>query len=183
VLNKADRDKVVLIEQSFAPGWQLVEPAEPYERTQNVLRFKVSVPALETIRQVVQLERVGDVSIALTNLPLDQIEFYMRGRSIAPELLAALGRVVELRRKLDEAVQGRQQLEQLIQEAASEQGRVRENIRALPQNADAYKRQVTKLDTLETELERLRARSGEVRAAEETARRLLEDFLLNLEVG
>jgi hypothetical protein len=33
------------IEQGYGPGWTLLEPKEPFERTQNLFRFKVEVPA------------------------------------------------------------------------------------------------------------------------------------------
>jgi hypothetical protein len=182
VKNKSNKDKAVILEQSYTDDWKLVEPKEPYERTQNLLRFKIAAPPAKTVTYKVQLERIADQSVALTELGLDQIRFYLSSRVISAEVKEALERVIALRTELDNASRKRALLEQKVNEAAQEQGRIRENIKTLPQNTDAYKRQVTKLDTLESQIEELRGQIAEARADEEAKRKALQDYLLGLNV-
>lgn len=182
IKNKAEKDKSIILEQPYSDAWKLIQPKEPYERTASLLRFKTSAPAGQTVKQVVQLERTGDTSVALSNLALDDIQIYMRSKSVSNKVAEALGKVAELRVKLDEHTRGRQQLETRIKEATDEQARVRQNVGTLPSGSDAYKRQVAKIDSLETELERFRADLASIRAAEEQARKALEQYLLALDV-
>lgn len=182
VKSKRDRERIVLIEQPYGDEWKLLEPPEPYERAPGLSRFKVVVPAGQTVAQKVKLEQVIDQSVALGNLGLDQIRFYLRSRVISPAVKKALEQVVVLRTELDRVARQRQQREQEVKEQVAEQARVRENLRTLEKNTDAYRRQLKKFDEIETRIEQLRTQIAELRADEEQKRRALEDYLLSLNV-
>ncbi len=182
VKNKADKQRTVLIEQPYGDEWNLLEPEKPYERAPGLSRFKVIVPAGKTMTQKVTLERVSDQSIALANVGLDQIRYYLRSRVISPAVKEALQKVIASRTDLDRTVREREQREREVNEQVAEQARVRENLRTLQQNTDAYRRQLEKFDEIETQIEKLRARVAELRTQEEQQRRALEDYLLSLNV-
>jgi hypothetical protein len=182
VKNKADKEKKVILEQPFSEDWKLIEPKEPYERTPSILRFKVTAPGQKTVAQRVMLERVADQTVALSELDFETIRFYLRSKVISQKVRDALERVVALRTELGEATRKRAALEQQVNEAAAEQGRVRQNIGSLPDNSDARKRQVKKLDDIETQIEGLRSQIAEARGVEETKRKALEEYLVNLNV-
>ncbi|MFQ5806871.1 MAG: hypothetical protein ACE5I3_10515 [Phycisphaerae bacterium] len=182
VKSKSDRERTVLIEQPYGDEWKLLEPKEPYERAPGLSRFKVVVPAGETVTQTVKLEQVTDQSVALGNLGLDQIRFYLRSRVISPAVKEALEKVVALRTALDRVARQRQQAQRDVNEQVAEQARVRENLRTLQKNTDPYRRQLEKFDEIETQIEKLRTKIAELRTDEEQKRRGLEDYLLSLNV-
>lgn len=183
IKNKAEREKTLLLEQPYSDDWTLVKPAEAYERTQNLLRFEVALPPGETIEFPVELERVGDQTVALVNLDVERIKFYLRMRTLTPEIRQALERLVELRARLDDLRTQREDLERQVQTAVEEQARIRENLRTLPQNTDSYKRQLEKFDELETRIGTLREQIEQAREDEQRQRNELNEYLLNLNIG
>jgi hypothetical protein len=182
VKNKNDKQRTVLLEQPYSDQWKLLEPSEPYERAPGLSRFKVDVPAGGTKSQVVKLEQVADQSVALTNIDSDQIRFYIRSRVISLPVKQALQRVVELQDALARVRQQREQAERDVNEQVAEQGRIRENLRTLDRNTDAYRRQLEKFDDIETRIENLRKRITELRADENQKRGALNDYLRSLNV-
>jgi hypothetical protein len=182
VKSKSDKDRTVLIEQPYGDEWELKEPTEPYERAPGLSRFKVVVPARKTVTQTVRLEQVTDQSVALGNVGLDQIGYYLRSRVISPGVEEALQKVIALRTELDRIARERQQGERDVNEQVEEQARVRENLRTLQKNTDPYGRQLEKFDEIETQIEKLRNRIAELRREEEQKRQALEEYLLSLNV-
>lgn len=182
VKNKSDKQRTVLIEQPYGDEWKLLEPSEPYERAPRLSRFKVVVPASETKKQTVKLEQVTDQSIALTNINSERIRYYLRSRVISSAVKKALERVVALQTELEQARRERQAHERDVNEQVSEQARVRENLKVLQKNTDAYRRQLEKFDRIETQIEQLRQRITELRLLEEQKRRALDEYLLTLNV-
>ena len=182
VKNKADKQRTVLLEQPYSEDWKLITPKEPYERTRNLLRFKVEVPAKESTSYKVQLERVAEQRLALLGAEMDVIRFYLRARVISPAVKEALEKLVKLRAELSDATRQRTKLEQALDEVIKDQKRIRENLRALPKNTDPYQRQLTKFDELETRIEQQRDQLAAARKTEEQMRKALETYLLRLNV-
>ncbi|MGD8454182.1 MAG: hypothetical protein PVJ57_20400 [Phycisphaerae bacterium] len=182
IKNKMDRARSVLLEQAYSDDWTLLEPAEPYERTPNLLRFQVEVPASETATYKVKLERVASQSLRLERSGLDDIRFYLRSRVISPAVKEALERIIAMRTELDQLARARENLERSVNETVEEQARVRENLKTLPQNTDSYAAQIKKFDELERQIGDLRGKIDEARAAEEQQQQTLEAYLLSLEI-
>ncbi|MCK4342730.1 MAG: hypothetical protein KAY37_13515 [Phycisphaerae bacterium] len=182
IKNKSDKDRTVLIEQPHSEEWKLVEPKEPYERTRNLLRFKVGVPAEQTVPFPVRLERVADQHLTLSNAGLDQIRLYLRARVISPAVQEALEKVTALRVELDDVARRRVALERERDEVVRDQARIRENLKTLDKNTDAYRRQLKLFDEVDARIARLGRDIGEAREKEEQKRKALENYLLSLNV-
>jgi len=180
--NKRDRDRVVLLEQPYSEEWKLMEPKEVYEQTPELLRLKVLTPAGETVAQTVRLERIADQSIILTNVGLDDIRHYLRASVITPAVKAALEKVVELRLALEETSRRRARLERQREEDVAEQARIRENLKTLDRNSDAYKRQLEEFDEVDERIGKQRELIHAARDEEEQRRGALEDYLRSLNV-
>ncbi|MEP0842691.1 MAG: hypothetical protein HRF43_08260 [Phycisphaerae bacterium] len=183
VRNKDHKDRTLLIEHPFAQGWKLVEPKEPFERTADLLRFKLPVAAGKEAALTVRMENLVDQSVALSEVGLDAISVYLRSAEMTPAVAEALKKVSALRTELDDAARQRGQREKEVKEATDEQARVRENLKTLQQNSDPYQRQLKKFDDLETQIEQLRAEVATLRRSEEQKRQALSDYLSNLTVG
>ncbi len=182
IKNKADADKVLIIEQPYSDDWKLLEPKEAYERAPGLLRFKVSAPAGKQVAQVVRLERTIEQSLGLSDSAFDTIQYYLRARVISPKVREALERVVALRTELDAAVRARGELEKRRDEATTEQARIRENLKTLDRSTDAYQRQLRRFDEVDEQIVSLKGEIDAARAAEAQKRQALEQYLLGLEV-
>lgn len=182
IKNKADKDRTVLVEQAYSEGWTLVEPKEPYERTQELLRFKVAVPAQKTVTQNVRLERVMDQTVVLSNVGLEQIQFFLRTPVITPAVKSALEKVIALRNELEEVTRRRIRLEKQQEEAVAEQARIRENLRTLDKSTDAYQRQLKRFDEVDARIMELAKQVAAARDEQEQKQKALDAYLLSLNV-
>lgn len=182
VKNKADRPRTVILEQPYGDEWKLLVPDKPFERAPGLSRFKVELPAGETKSQVVKLERMMDETIILRNLPRERIEFYLSGRAVSSAVKKALQHVVELQEGVYQIRRQREQSERDTNEQVNEQSRVRENLKTLDKNSDAYKRQLQKFDEIETQIERLRRQTAELRTEEAKRQATLDEYLMGLDV-
>jgi FtsZ-binding cell division protein ZapB len=182
VKNKADKDRTLILEQAYSEDWKLIEPKEPYERTQNLLRFKVQVPASKTIAQNVVLERVADQSVILSSVGLDDIRIFLKAKVISPKVKEALEKIIALRTELDELTRQRTRLEKQHEEAVAEQARIRENLKTLDKSTDAYQKQLKAFDEVDGRITQCRQQIGTARDQEEQKRKALESYLLSLDV-
>lgn len=182
IRNKLDRAKDVLVEQPCGGGWELVAPAEPTERTANLLRFKVATPAKETKALTVKLERVADENIVLSSVGLDQVEVFLKASVLTAKVKEALGQVVALRTALDVASRRVGELEQQRKEAAEDQGRIRENLKTLDKSTDAYQRQLKRFDEVDAQINRLADEIATARQSETQRRQEVEAYLRELSV-
>jgi len=182
VKNKDSKDRTLVIEQPYSADWTLIEPKEPYERTQNLLRFKVTAPAGKTVSMPVKLERVADEAIMLAEMGLDNIQYYIRTTVISPKVKEVLQKVVEIRTEVDRLARERAKLENELKETTAEQARVRENLKTLDRNTDSYKRQMKIFDDQETQIGKLREQIASARKAEEQKRAELQAYLLSLDM-
>ncbi|MEW6197291.1 MAG: hypothetical protein AB1601_01310 [Planctomycetota bacterium] len=182
IKNKADKDRTVLVEQAYGEGWTLVEPKEPYERTQELLRFKVAVPAHKTVTQNVKLERVMDQTVVLSNVGLEQIQFFLRTPVITPAVKSALEKVISLRNELEEVTRRRIRLETQQEESIAEQARVRENLKTLDKSTDAYQRQLKRFDEVDARIMELAKQVAAARDEQEQKQKALDAYLLSLNV-
>jgi hypothetical protein len=182
VRNKGETDKVVILEQDTSDDWKLVEPKEPYERTSRLLRFKVNVPAGQTQSLTVRLENLRDEQIILSNLGGEQIEVYLRMKVVSERVREALGRVIQLRRELDDTKRQMDQINEQIAAIATEQSRIRENMKVLSQTSDVYRRYEKKFGEQETMVEKLRESLAHAQDRLREQTRALEQYLLSLDL-
>jgi len=182
VKNKGDATRTVILEQSMADHWTLIEPKEPHERTANMTRFRLDVPAGETKSLTVRFEYVRSDQLAVTNLGPDAIIAYVQMRAASERLKQALTRVIELRRALDETRREITQTSEDIRSITEEQARIRENMKVLDRTSDVYRRYEQKFGAQETQVETLRGRLGELRRREQQQNKALDDYILSLDL-
>ncbi len=183
VRNKDRTEKVVLVEQPWPDEWKLVEPKEPFERTRQLGRFRLTVAALQTATQRVRLERTASEGVSLGGMNDDQVGWYVRGSVVSKAVKDALEKVVAMRTDLGRTTRERELCEKGVTEAVGEQARIRDNLKTLAESSDAHRRQSQKFDAVETQIETLRKQLAELRAGEEQKRRALEDFINSVEVS
>lgn len=179
--NKDRKARTVIIEQPVFGEWKLIEPTEAYEKTSNLYRFKVAVAPNAVATQKVVLERTADEGIAILTSGLDTIDLYLRSRVISPAVKKALDEFIAKRTALDAVKRQLAEVEIQTRTIEQEQTRLRENIKALPDGSDIVKRYLTKLDTQETEIDKLRSQSTDLRKQVDTKQAELEQFVMGLQ--
>ena len=182
VKNKGEKPRDVIIEHLYDNAWTLVEPKEPFEKTDNLLRFRLAAKPNDTTRLPVRLERMGDTTVALSDTDFDNLRWYLKTSVMTPGIERAIERVIDLRTELSRLDRTLATAETSLNETQTEQGRIRDNLRVLPQNTDQYARQLQQFDAFESQIEELRRSVAEARKAREAKVRELETFLVSLNI-
>ncbi|HOS44443.1 MAG TPA: hypothetical protein PK794_12175, partial [Armatimonadota bacterium] len=174
------KDRKLIIEHPLQAGWELIEPEKADEKTNDLYRFVRQVPAAEGAKLAVVEERKAGETLAITGMNTDALVGYITTGKMSDRVKAAMQRVVEMQRRLNELRYQRNLAEQEINAITAEQNRIRSNMGALDRNSDLYKRYVAKLGEQETRIEKLRERIEELTQREGALRKELNDYVAGL---
>jgi hypothetical protein len=180
--NRSPQDRTLLIEHPIRPEFALVSAEKPVERTRDVYRFEVKVPAGKTVSFEVVEERAVVQQVVLTSSDDQTILRYVSGTVVSPALKDALAKAVELKRKLEATRQEITQAERQLKAITDDQARLRANMERVPKDSEAYKRYLKKFDEQETEIEKPQEQIKKLQAIEQQQRKAYEDYLSNLSV-
>jgi hypothetical protein len=181
--NKSDHDKTLLIEHPVRQGWKLVEPAKADETTEQVYRFKGTVPAGKQSKLAVKQEVITGQQIAILPTDIGQLEFYARTGEIPKEVRDALARAVSLKYALVDTQRQIAERQQRVNEITQEQARIRENMKTVASNSGYSERLLKKLDEQETRIEGLQKEVASLQQKLQGQQKELEDYLGSLNVG
>jgi hypothetical protein len=180
--NRSPQDRTLLIEHPFRPEFTLVTPQKPHERTREVYRFEVKVPAGQTASLEVVEERTVVQQVVLTNSDDQTVLRYVSGSTASPALKDAVARATELKRKLEATRREVAQAERQLKAIVDDQARLRANMERVPKDSEAYKRYLKKFDDQETQIEKLQDSIKALQVREQEQRAAYEDYLANLSV-
>jgi len=172
----------LLVEHPLEPGWKLVEPETPAEKTRDRYRFAVTAEPGTPATLVVAEERLVSQRVAITNLDDRAILVYGSAGPTSPAVKQALKDVLERKRRIGELARDRSRREQEIKAVSQEQDRIRQNMAQLDRASDLYTRYVQKFAAQEDRVETLRGEIAELQDNEQRARRDLDEMLSKLEV-
>jgi hypothetical protein len=181
--NKADRDKVLLIEHPFRPGWKLIDSPNPLETTDTWYRFRESIPAGNTRTLKVQEEIIQGETIAILASDLGQLEFYSRMGEIPPAVRDALVKAMSLKSIMVDTERQIKEQQRQLAEITQEQQRIRENMASVSQTSQYYTRLLSKLNDQETAIEKLQVEIEQLKHAYDRQREELETYLMTTTVG
>jgi hypothetical protein len=186
--NRSPHERVLLIEHPVRPGFTLVNPElddvrVPGERTRDLYRFQVKVPAGKTVTFEVVEERTVVVEVVLTDADDQTVLRYLSSAPPGGALRDALTKARELRGKLVATRRAIAQTERQLKRIVEDQARLRANMERVPKDSAAYQRYLKKFDEQETEIERLQEAVRRLQATEQEQRQAYEEFLANLNVS
>jgi hypothetical protein len=182
VMNRTEKDRTLLIEHPYRPEFHRISKQEPAERTREVYRFQVKVPAGKGTHLDVVEERDLRQDIALTNQDDQTVRYFLQQTVTSPRVKAALERALKLKHLWAGTQQELAHVQALLKEIVEDQARLRANVKELPEKAPAYKRYLDKFDKQETEIEGLQARIKQLQEAEQQQRTGYESYLAKLVV-
>ncbi len=175
--NKDDQARVVLIEQPLNPDWTLVQPAMADETTQNLYRFRVTVPAKSSGAFVSVTEQPMLESYGLVDTDVNFLLQWAGNGQLSEKLRASLKQIVEYRRRITNLQNRRAQAENEIKAIDAEQTRIRENMKTLDKGNALYNQYVKKLTDQESRIEALRAEIQRLQSEENETREQLRKYL------
>jgi hypothetical protein len=186
VRNQDDAARILVVEHPARGDWSLAKGSkEPEERSPRVNRFRLEVPPKATASLPVEEERTLNTSYEISNLGGDQIAIFVKRGTITPEMAEALRRITSQKAvvaKLEEEMENRQKdIERIVED----QGRLRENMKALRGSAEEkalLQRYTKQLDDQETQLETLRKKIRETEDQRDKANEQLEKMIDELQI-
>jgi hypothetical protein len=178
--------RALVIEHPARAEWQLAKGAkEPEEKAPGVNRFRVEVPSKATASLPVEEVRTLAANYELSNLNEDQIAVFVKQGTVTGEMAEALKKITAQKAvvaKLEEEMENRQKD---IDRIVEDQGRLRENMKALRGSAEEkalLQRYTKQLDEQETQLDVLRKRIKDTEAQRDKANEQLEKMVDELQI-
>ena len=186
VHNQDAATRTLVVEHPARVGWSLAKGAkEPEEKAPGIYRFRLEVPAKATASLPVEEARTLDVTYSISDLNTDQIELFVKTKTITPDMAQALQKIMDQKAvvaKLEEEMENRQKD---IDRIVEDQGRLRENMKALRGSAEEkalLQRYTKQLDEQETQLEALRKTIRDTEAQRDKANEQLEKMIDELQI-
>jgi hypothetical protein len=186
VRNQDAAPRALVVEHPSRMGWSLVKGAkEPEEKAPGTYRFRLEVPAKATASLPVEEMRTLDVTYSISALNAGQISLFVKNKTITPEMAEALEKIMDQKAvvaKLEEEMENRQKD---IDRIVEDQGRLRENMKALRGSAEEktlLQRYTKQLDEQETQLESLRKTIRDTEAQRDQANDQLEKRIEALQI-
>ena len=158
--NQTPHPRTVYVEHPVRARWELDDKATPKPdgKSQRFYRFKVELKPNETRELTVAEREEGRETYLLSNVTTEQIQLFFSRRYIDDATRAALQNILDLKARVAAAQSRVAAVDQETAEIGADQRRLRENISALTQTAEARQliaRYVQKADQQETRLEQL----------------------------
>src|SRR3984957_6058411 len=186
VKNQDDTARTLVIEHAARPDWKLIAGTrEPEERAPGTYRFRIDAPAKATSSLPVEESRTLDTVHQLSNLDDAQVQIFLRQRTITPDVAQALQKITAQKAvvaKLEEEMQNRQDD---IDKIVDDQGRLRENMKALRGSSEEkslVQRYTKQLEDQETQIEGLRKKIQDTEARRDKANEELQQMIDSLQL-
>jgi hypothetical protein len=180
VKNRAEHARTLIIEHPINPDWKLVAPEKPTERSRDMYRFQVEVPAGKSIAHAVVEEHVQAQHVALTGVEDRTIAMFLTSNVSSPAVKDALQKAMTLRQGLADIRRELDQLEARMKAITDDQARLRANLDKAPPTSATHKRYLEKFDAQETEIEKLQEKIMQKQEALEKQQKEYETYLATL---
>src|SRR5882762_2824549 len=184
--NQDASTRTLVIEHPARVDWQLAKGTkEPEEKAPGVYRFRVEVSSKASASLPVEEVRTLSTSFELANLNEEQIAVFVKQGTITGEMAEVLKRITVQKAvvaKLEEEMENRQKD---IDRIVEDQGRLRENMKALRGTAEEkalLQRYTKQLDGQETQLDALRKKIRDTEAQRDKSNGELEKMIEGLQI-
>ncbi|MCE9533462.1 MAG: hypothetical protein K8T89_20405 [Planctomycetes bacterium] len=182
ISNRSTTDRVLLIEHPNrkGQGFTFKGDNKPVEEAADVYRFQVPVASKKDLSYTVVEERSQGATIQLTNGQENQIRFVLSLNEASPELKTKLNEALGLKGKWDDIRREIENINKRITTITVDQNRIRQNLREVPKDSEAYKRYLEKFDVQEKEMDVLHAKLKTQQELEHVAKVSYETYLTTI---
>ncbi|HRJ49470.1 MAG TPA: hypothetical protein PKU91_02985, partial [Phycisphaerales bacterium] len=177
------RPRTLLVEHPRMSGWTLPEATNtprPVEKTDSLYRYELTLQPGKQAGLAVSQELTTHHSMGVFDLDLNWLVQQHQGGRMSKEAIDAVREAARRRGLLEEANRRIASLENTRREIEQDQGRLRENIRAVERASQLYTRYMTKLTEQEGTLDKLLTDLDTARSDSKRLQKDLEDFIASL---
>jgi hypothetical protein len=186
VKNQDDTARTLVIEHPARPDWKLIAGTrEPEERAPGTYRFRIDAPAKAASSLPVEESRTLDMVYQLSSLNDAQVEIFLRQRTITPDVAQALQKITAQKAVVAKFEEQMQNQQDDIDKIVDDQGRLRENMKALRGSSEEkslLQRYTKQLDDQETQIEGLRKKIQDTEARRDKANEALQQMIDSLQL-
>ena len=186
VRNEDTTPRTLIIEHPERPEWKLREDgAKPEEKAAGLYRFRLSVDPKKTERLVLNEAKPLYTQYELNLVTNDDIDLLLRQKSVNSDIEKAL-RTITAQKKVVVDFDGTiKEQQKAIDQIFADQGRLRENMKALKGSAEErtlLQRYTKQLDEEETQLDALRKRKQDTEAQQKLANAVLQNTIQEIQM-
>jgi hypothetical protein len=186
--NTGPEARRIIIEHPITQGSTLAEPKDHDEATAQAYRFTREIPAGSGSAEsasgefefIVREEIPLSERIVLVNLRPETLLSYSTNQEIPANIRSSLARVLELKRKAEDAEKARGETEARKNSSVTEQDRIRRNLEAAGNNTQQGQEYLRRLAGLDTDIDKLNADLEQQRLAAREAQAAYETYVQNL---
>ncbi|MBE0657267.1 MAG: carboxypeptidase regulatory-like domain-containing protein [Bryobacteraceae bacterium] len=156
--NEDSQARTVLVEHPVRPGYTMRNAPTPAETTPQWVRFRIPVAAKQTAELSIDEARPISNTFQLSGFSRNELNLFIRQKSISPEIQEMLSKIVAQRDKVTQAEATRNEHDNERTEIFEDQQRLRENMKSLkgsPEEKELLRRYTTRLNEQESRLEAL----------------------------
>ena len=184
VIHNSDTNtREVVVEHPVRQDWKLVDGLKPEETTASFYRFIVKVEANATAKLEVKEFRPDTSTVALSTLTPEQVSLFVTQRTITPDLEQAMRRILLKKAEIGGLETDMRVRQQEVESITADQGRVRENMKALkgtPEEKALVQRYTHQLDSQEDRLTALRDQIANLKQKRDSAGAELDHMIVDV---
>lgn len=175
----------VVIEHPLRSGWKLANDVKPEETSASFYRFLVKISASQTTTLKIDEVQPLDRTVALSSVTDDQIKIWFNDKTLKPEVMQSLRQIMDKKNEISALDHRTQALQVQITGINQDQGRLRENMKALKGSVEEkalVARYTRALNEQEDKLQTVRAEMARLDSARAEKRQQLDKMLQDLTV-
>ncbi|MGE5109229.1 MAG: carboxypeptidase regulatory-like domain-containing protein, partial [Acidobacteriaceae bacterium] len=166
----------VIIEHPVKEGWQLVDGLKPEESSPSFYRFRVKVEPNKTAELKVAEFSPEETQYVVSNLTPDQVALFVSEKALDPALEQSLRQVLRKKTEINSVDNEILNRRQEINRIGQEQGRLRENMKALKGSAEEKALVQRYVQQMNQQEDRLGALNGEIDKLEVQRQKLAREL-------
>jgi hypothetical protein len=178
--------RTLVVEHPARPEWKLREDSpKPEEKASGLYRFRLNVEPKKTERLVVNEAKPLYSQYELNAVTNDVIELLVRQKSINADIEKALRSITAQKKVVADFDAAIKEQQKAIDQIFADQGRLRENMKALKGSAEEktlLQRYARQLDEEETQLDALRRTKQDTEAQQKLANGVFYNMILELQM-
>jgi hypothetical protein len=186
VRSQEESSRALVVEHPARLGWKLKKGAQqPEEQAPGTYRFRVNIAAKAVAALSVEEVRLVSTTYQIADLGPDQIQLFLKNGTLTSEMAAALQHITAQKAVVEKLEQEMEDRQKDIDRIVDDQGRLRENMKALRGSAEEKAlllRYTKQLDNQETQLAGLRKRIQDTETQRDVANEKLEQMINDLQL-
>jgi hypothetical protein len=178
-VNNSGEEKRLVVEHPIS-GTTLVQPAQFSERTDSLYRFVTTLPKTGEFSFTVKEESPISEQVTLTQTRIETLMAYVSSGEIPAQVKTVLQRAIELRQQVDTARTALANMDSEKTRLISDQDRIRRNLEAVGPQSTQGQEYITRMTTIDANLDTLETRSATARKNVETAQKSYDDYVASI---